>query len=100
VFPKARALASFLVAGLLGISLSGTVSATSLSWKAVTTPNPGVSPRDGPSREGLLGVAATSATNAWAVGDYYKRHRVPDPRGSRFSRLRIATPHRRQAMGR
>jgi hypothetical protein len=37
------------------------------SWKQVTSPNPG-----GSSDDNILnGVAATSSTNAWAVGDYY-----------------------------
>jgi hypothetical protein len=37
------------------------------SWKQVTSPNPGGSSDD----SSLGGVAATSSTNAWAVGDYY-----------------------------
>jgi hypothetical protein len=37
------------------------------SWKQVASPNPG-----GPSTDNILtGVAATSATNAWAVGYYF-----------------------------
>jgi hypothetical protein len=37
------------------------------SWKIQTSPNPG-----GSAHENILyGVAATSASNAWAVGDYY-----------------------------
>jgi hypothetical protein len=37
------------------------------AWKQVTSPNPG-----GSSDDNILnGVAATSSTNAWAVGDYY-----------------------------
>ena len=37
------------------------------SWKQVTSPNAGGSSHDNV----LNGVAATSSTNAWAVGDYY-----------------------------
>ena len=37
------------------------------SWKQVTSPNPGGSSHD----DFLDGVAATSSTNAWAVGYYY-----------------------------
>ena len=69
--PKAQALiVALLVAGLLGIFVPGAVSATSSSWKLVPTPSPSVggSPND---VSGLYGVAATSAKDAWAVGDYY-----------------------------
>jgi hypothetical protein len=38
-------------------------------WKVQRSPNPGRMPR----RDQLLGVAATSATNVWAVGAYLKR---------------------------
>lgn len=38
------------------------------SWRQVSSPNPG-GPSEGDSNE-LLGVAATSARNAWAVGSY------------------------------
>ena len=64
------------------------------AWKQVASPSPGTVGLDS-----LFGVAATSATNAWAVGDYYngkayqalilrwngkawKQVTAPDPGGS------------------
>jgi hypothetical protein len=38
------------------------------AWKQVASPSPDASPRGGPT---LNAVAATSPTNAWAVGNYY-----------------------------
>jgi hypothetical protein len=38
------------------------------AWKQVPSPSPDTSPKGGPT---LSGVAATSAANAWAVGNYY-----------------------------
>src|ERR1022692_2508358 len=38
------------------------------AWKQMPSPSPDASPRGGPA---LSGVAATSTTNAWAVGNYY-----------------------------
>jgi hypothetical protein len=38
------------------------------AWNQVPSPSPDTSPKGGPI---LSGVAATSATNAWAVGNYY-----------------------------
>jgi hypothetical protein len=38
------------------------------SWKRVPSPSPGGSSRD----DYLFGVAAASATNVWAAGDYFK----------------------------
>jgi hypothetical protein len=60
----------------VGFRFNGTANQTLVehwngkSWKVQASPNPGGSGKT----NALRGVAATSATNAWAVGDYFTGH--------------------------
>ena len=61
-------LAPLLLAGALaGITPVRASASTCVGWTGIQPPNPG-----GPSNDnGLVGVAALSACNTWAVGNYF-----------------------------
>jgi hypothetical protein len=75
-FPHRLQVAVALASGAVALIAAGAAPASvsgSPSWKVQQRPSPGTSSND----NGFSGVAVTSPTNAWAVGDY-----ATGPRGS------------------
>jgi hypothetical protein len=62
--PVARSLLARVSAASVSRRIRPLASSLRNTWKQVPSPNPGT------ARNGLSGVAVTSATNAWAVGSY------------------------------
>ena len=58
-------IASLLLAGTLAATTTQTEAAASTGWQVQPSPNVGI------TSSVLTGVAATSAIDAWAVGQYY-----------------------------